>query len=649
MTIHNYYRIVDDVKKIIYNLELLMVMISSLHRIGVDKMSVLTLADKTTRMLVKIFKNFKCKYKHFISNVMDRYNRIMVMLYIRVTCVYKMDERILKNCIYMIYNDYSKYYIYNDFTDHDKKYAESDAYVNGLFCKIVQVLSDFIKFIECKIAKYGNVTRVGYEGCGKGRDVSSYSSHGLAEKHIGTKYGSKHKGKGSDTSSHDRYIKSSTDRRLTSDSHGDHKHKPHNKFESDSTREKCEDSSKADIFNKVDKHHKKHNDDSDSSSDSFDPKKFKHKKHHSLSDHKHKHRKHNNSSEREDCKPDISSGDCKKESRSTSSLPEVKYSSKDSEHSFIVSNSSPHSTKSCNSSSMSEFSFMEFDKRPSECAPEVVKEMNFLIEHGDANPNGDESISTDYVESSDDIELDAIRQQKYLIDNNIQNPNNSRKYKKVCEELTCNSSDIKISESDHKHHKSKLHELTFDKTSEVCDYPISETILVCNDSPSSSHSSDKKHKHIRKHKHTHHKHKDKHSDHEHKHTSSKKHKSHDPVLLSVSCDLAESHSPKKKCVESVDTLMCNDSVSFSDACEPRDKICEKYKHYIPQTKKILKSLHEMLKCSRLDEISKRDMYNTVMRIKHNKHMYHIFKVVARQCDCDFDEMVKAVCKMSMVC
>lgn len=641
MTIHNYYRIVDDVKKIIYNLELLMVMISSLHRVGVAKMSVLTLADKTTRMLVKMFKNFKCKYKHFISNVMDRYNRIMVMLYIRITCVYKIDERILKNCIYMIYNDYSKYYIYNDFTDHDKKLAESDAYVNGLFCKIIQVFSDFIKFIECKIAKYGHITRVGYEGYGhghgKGRDVSSYSSHGLAEKHIDTKYGSKHKGKGSDTSSHDRYIKSSTDCRLTPDLHK--KDKPCNKFESSST--KCENSSKIDIFNKVDKHNKKHTSNSDSSSDSFDPKKFKHKK---------RQHKQTSSSDNKICKSEEVSKNCKNKCSSKSSLPEIQCSSKESGQSFIVSDSHTHSAKSSfSSSSMSEFSFMEFDKKKSECAPEAMKEMNFLIEHGDANPNGEYCISTDYSESSDEVELDAIKQQKFLIENNIHNPNNSKKYKKVCDELTCNSSDIRISESE-KNCKSKVHELTFDKTSEVCDYPISETILVCNDSPSSCHS-DKKHKHGRKHnkKHKHNKHKDSSSDCEHKHTSSKKNKSHDPVFLSVSCNLVDGCSPKKKCDESVDTLMCNDSISFSDACDPRDKICEKYKHYIPQTKKILKSLHEMLKCSKLDEISKREMYNTVMRIKHNKQMYHIFKVVARQCDFDFNEMIKAVCKMSMVC
>jgi hypothetical protein len=94
-------------------------------------------------------------------------------------------------------------------------------------------------------------------------------------------------------------------------------------------------------------------------------------------------------------------------------------------------------------------------------------------------------------------------------------------------------------------------------------------------------------------------------------------------------------------------LICNDSVKFSECIVPKDKVCETYKHYIPNTKKILKSIHEMLTCSKLDKNSRRDVYNTVMRIKNNKQMYHIFKVVSEQCDYDFDEMVKAVCKMSL--
>lgn len=615
MTIHNYYRIVDDVKKIIYNLELLMVMISSLHRPGVDKMSVLTLVDKTTHMLVKMFKNFKCKYKHFISNVMDKYNRIMIMVYIRVTITYTIDERILKNCIYMIYNDYSKYYIYNDFTEHDKKIAESDAYVNSLFCRIIEVLSDFIKFIECKIAKYGNVTRVGYEGAHENKHSSNYSSHEhIVKNHIDYKNGHKHsKHKKSDTSSHDRYIKSST----KNDSLSIDKH--NNGFKSDSTSSsKCEDNIDM-VFHKRDKHDKHHNNHIDSDSDdSFDPRRKGHK-HHKTHHHKTHH---------ED-----------KCDNTSSSLPEIKCKNDSScdKNTFIVSDSSSQSNKSGhNTSSMSEFSFMEFDKSDKCAKPQALQEMAFLIEHGDANPNGEGALSTDYEESSDEIELDAMKQQKYLIDNNIQNPNNSKKYKKVCDELTCNSSDIKLSSDTHDHRKSKskVHELSFDKTSEVCDYP-SETIMICNDS--SPHSSDYKHKH-------------KHS--KHKHTKSIKHHSHDPVLLSISsydCGKFDGcvSSPKKCNKSSTDSLMCNESVSFSEVCEPYDKVCEKYKHYIPQTKKILKSIHEMLKCSKLDATSKRDVYNTVMKIKNNKHMYHIFKIVAKQCDCDFDEMVKAVCKMSL--
>jgi hypothetical protein len=497
----------------------------------------------------------------------------------------------------MIYNDYSKYYIYNDFTEHDRKLAENDAYVNKLFCRIIEVLADFIKFIECKIAKYGNVTRVGYER--NNGNESSYSSHKhIVKTHLGNapKHGKRGK---SDTSSHDRYIKSSTGD-FSAESHG-----KHNKFKSDSTlTSKCDDDSKVDmVFHKRDKHHKHDSHDS-SSDDSFNPKKEhkEHKKHHKVCD------------------------------DTSSSLPEIKCK-KDStsdKHTFIISDSSKQSEKSHgSSSSASEFFFMEFEKNTDKCdRPEALKEMEFMIEHGDANPNEEGPLSTDYEESSDEIELDAMKQQKYLIENNIQNPNNNKKYKKVCDELTCNSSDIKLSSDSHKKHKSKVHELSFDKTSEICDFP-SETIMICNDSPSSDH----KRKHSK-----------------HKHTKSIKHHSHDPVLISASynCEHFDDTSSPQKCSKSsVDSLMCNESASFSEICDPKDKICEKYKHYIPQTKKILKSIHEMLKCSKLDATSKRDVYNTVMRIKNNKHMYHIFKIVARQCDCDFDEMIKAVCKMSL--
>lgn len=482
MTLHNYYKIVDDVKKIIYNLKLLMVMISSLNRPGVNKMSVLTLVDKTTHMLVKMFKNFKSKYKHFISNVIEKYNRIMIMIYVRTIMTYTIDERLLKNCIYMIYNDYSKYYIYNNFTDNEKKLAYSDAYVNKLFCRIIEVLSDFIKFIECKIAKYGNITKI----C-----------------------------------TNDTLKKSKLDKNCNSN-----------------------------IFSN-DKH-------IESSTNNFSFKETK----------------------------------------------KYKYSN------ITSSTLSTESSKS--TTSISDFSFMEFENNNCFKTPKILEEMEFLIKHGNLNPNGNNQLSTHTTESSPEIEFDALKEQKYLIDNNIQNPNNNRKYKKACEEFTCNSTDLnKFSNSSIENNKTKHKNLLFEKTSEICDFP-SDTVMTCNCS-SSSHNK-----------------------------QNKKIQQNNSIFLTT-----EKCKTSKKYINNSSTCSSNCNRSFSILnVKIENELCEKYKKYVPQTKKILTSILDVLNNSKINQITKKDIYNTVMKIKNNKKMYEIFKIVSKQYNCDFDKIIKDVFKLS---
>ena len=316
---------------------------------------------------------------------------------------------------------------------------------------------------------------------------------------------------------------------------------------------------------------------------------------------------------------------------------------------------------------MSEFSFLENKCDVNEEKPDVVKQMNYLIEHKCDNPHTEKSSeSSECNEQS--FEIDIIKQKQYLIDNGIPNPNTSKKYKKVCDELTCNSSDIQRTDCRNKtfkHKDKKSKDCVFDRTSEVCDFPTESEIFKCNSS-----EKDHKYKHTSKHT-SKHKHKcspsispsceEDNSDREIECFDKKrsfdkeiecfdKKRSFDKEILNKKLlhddDFLEDDKNCARVPSPTDSLMCDSGVDFLKA-DVYDKISDKYKHYIPHTKKILKNLHNMLMSKKINCDAKKDMFNTVMKIKNNKKMYHIFKVVSEQSDYDFDEIVKAVCKMSL--
>lgn len=595
MGIHNYRKIIDDIKKLIYNMDVIMVMVSTLAVQGVDKMMLLTIIDKTTRILVKILKNFKCKFKHFVSSVLDKYNKLMVMIYIRYQKTYVVDERILKNCIYMIYNDYSKYYIFNDFSEGDIKLAENDMYINGLFYKISTLLHDFIQFMQCKMVKHGNVEHV-HNDHHKHHSSNYGSFDNIVGKHIDHKNGYNHNhknGYGSSTTSHNRYFKSTSSNCKTSDDIKYNKHCDNKHCEPDS-RSTSDRSSKCKSNSEIDKiFHKKHS------------KNIKHNIFKNHSDSK-KHKTHNFS----DSELHSSSRCDHHVNKHIDKMPEFKMRGhSDSSNTYKAKESCV--TSNSGETSMSDFSFIKSDNDKNDACPEIFKEMKFLIKNKECNPGGERISSSEDNVLCPSPELDAIKQKQYLIDNGIQNPNTNKKYKKVCDILTCNSSDVDLPSPkkiyDCKSKRNALKKISFDNTSEVCDFPASSDIFECNKSEKEC-----------------------------------KKKSND--TLSIFCE--DDNSDCDSISSQKDSLMCNSSIHFSDASVLNDKICSKYKHYIPQTKKILKTLHRMLMCGKMDSLCKKDVFNTIMKIKNNKDMYHIFKLVSQKSDYDFDEMVIAIKKLS---